>query len=429
MSMKMFRITFLVIVLSFSLFISNVISEEIKIKKFVIDTPLLEEKYPISFGSGLFFLRRDYEDFIFLSITDRGPNADSPEILIQGKFYPSKIFPIPEYSPKIGFLRITDNIAYIEKFEDIINEDYSKTTGKPLPLNMLGTTGEIPLNLDLNIINFDERGIDPEGIVMDSDDYIWICEEYGPSIIKIDPKNYRILERFSPGNGLPDILKWRQPNRGFEGIAFYNNKIYAAFQSTLDVEGKTKNLVNFVRIVEIDLKTKEVKTYAYPLDDDYAKYSDGMIGDMVSIGDGKFLIIERGKLPKGYKNIIYMININSASPLPNDFREIDLLGNKLDDKYLLKKRKILNLREIGYNFEKSEGLAVLDEKTIAVINDNDFGIKSNISKFKSPQLTDKRIIEKDSNRDVTGEFKIEANNESLELWLIELPFSIYNLDF
>jgi hypothetical protein len=35
---------------------------------------------------------------------------------------------------------------------------------------------------------------------------------------------------------------------------------------------------------------------------------------------------------------------------------------------------LVNLADLGWRLEKFEGLAVVDDATIAVVNDNDFGI-------------------------------------------------------
>ena len=39
------------------------------------------------------------------------------------------------------------------------------------------------------------------------------------------------------------------------------------------------------------------------------------------------------------------------------------------------KKKIIDVREFGWTHEKMEGVALIDDKTIAVINDNDFGLR------------------------------------------------------
>ncbi|MEN2984881.1 MAG: esterase-like activity of phytase family protein [Dictyoglomaceae bacterium] len=398
------------------------LGENIEIYKYKIDTPLLKEKYPVSFGSGIFFVGKEGGDLIFLSITDRGPNVDSPDVLLDNRLYPSKIFLVPEFSPKIGYLRVSNNRCYVDKYYDVYNENREKSTGKPLSLNKIGSTGEIPIGENLRVIDFDDLGIDPEGITLDDKGFIWICEEYGPSIIKIEPQTYRILERYYPGKGLPEILKWRQPNRGFEAITFQDKKIYAVVQSTLDIEGKTKNNANFVRIVEFTPENKKVNMYAYPLDEDYSKYSDGMIGDMTSLGKGRFLILERGKLSSGYKNIVYLIDLNSAVPIPETLDESQTKDKKIENRFYVKKTKIIDLRNLGYNFEKSEGLALIQKNILAILNDNDFGVKSNLSTLKSPQLINGRIWERDTLKDVTENFKILSNEEILELWIIKLPF-------
>ena len=67
-------------------------------------------------------------------------------------------------------------------------------------------------------------------------------------------------------------LKYRVPNRGFEGLTIdEEGNVYATVQSTLDVEGKTKDVANFTRVIKLNPETKEVETFAYPLDNGYKK--------------------------------------------------------------------------------------------------------------------------------------------------------------
>lgn len=73
--------------------------------------------------------------------------------------------------------------------------------------------------------------------------------------------------------GLPNILKWRQPNRGFEGVTrLPNGQLLVAVQSTLDIEGKSKNTAQFTRLMSFDPTTGKTAMYGYPIDvDSYKK--------------------------------------------------------------------------------------------------------------------------------------------------------------
>ena len=63
----------------------------------------------------------------------------------------------------------------------------------------------------------------------------------------------------------------------------------------------------------------------------------------------------------------------------------------------MKKELVLNLRDYGWNIEKAEGLTVLpDRQTIAVVNDNDFGIAV---KVNDPQVKDAQIEDYTYNAD------------------------------
>ena len=80
------------------------------------------------------------------------------------------------------------------------------------------------------------------------------------------------------------------------------------------------------------------------------------------------------------RNLIYRVDLSKASDLaafdkPGEYPEFD------DEKTLAqrhhacgKKTQVVDLRA-GLAQEKAEGLALIDSKTLAVANDNDFGVK------------------------------------------------------
>ncbi|MGL4896946.1 MAG: esterase-like activity of phytase family protein, partial [Cetobacterium sp.] len=292
-----------------SLFVSTLtFSEVVNLKKFDIKVPSqfmvpysgdeseFKDGFKTGFGSALAFKSINSDGIIeFYALTDRGPNADIPEYLKDGKSVPGKFFPAPNFTPSIGILKVDGKKAEIIDKIELKDSTGKNITGLPLPLNRIGSTGEVALDLNMNSLGYDINGLDPEGIAIDKHGNFWISDEYGPFIIKVD-KNGKILEKLEPGNGLPEIIKHRIPNRGIEGLTIdKNGNIYAAVQSTLNVDGKTKDTTIFTRILKINPDTKEVKTFAYPIDKNYKSNSAAKIGDIYAVDENKLLIIEQGK--------------------------------------------------------------------------------------------------------------------------------------
>jgi hypothetical protein len=115
---------------------------------------------------------------------------------------------------------------------------------------------------------------------------------------------------------------------------------------------------NKVRIIQFDpIKGKVQKQFFYPLQIDLAD----KIGDMSFSSDLRklFVLEQNGKLgsEKGIRRI-YSVDLLSA----------DSNGN-------LKKELAVDLVQLGLNqFEKIEGLAIINSKELALIIDNDFGL-------------------------------------------------------
>lgn len=260
-------------------------------------------------------------------------------------------------------------------------------SGKPIPSGLTGSTNEVALDFNMKDLGTDRNGLDTEGISLDKDGNFWISDEYGPFIAKVDKKG-NILEKYGPGMGLPKILADRVPNRGSEGVTVdEKGHVFALIQSPLDVDGKTAKTAKYTRIVELDPVTKETTMYAYPVDTGYKNTGAAKIGDITSIGNGQFLMIEQGKQHGEMQNLIYKVDLNGATPIPDNG---DLEYGRLDGKIVpAKKELVLDLRAQGWNIEKAEGLALLpDRKTIAVVNDNDFGMDIDV---KDPAVADPEV--------------------------------------
>ena len=388
---------------------------------------------PAGFGSGIYFKEKDKNgNLYFYVISDRGPNGDGPVFVENSDKSASKFFPAPNFTPSIAIVKVgKDGAQVVDKIE--IKANNKKITGLPIPNGIVGATNEIALSESLEKLGYDQNGLDTEAILVDKKGNFWISDEYGPFIANIDAKTGNILEKFSPGTGLPEVIKYRQANRGMEGLAINKDGIlYGVVQSTLDINGETANTAQFLRVVEMDPKTKKTKMYAYPHDvKDYKKSKDAKIGDMASIGDNKFLIIEQGKMAnKQMKNMVYIMDLSKATDITDkkiNGKELEYEKGNLNIE-LIKKVPLLDLRTYGWEEEKAEGLAVIDEKTIAITSDNDFGIGMDVINGDKEKLTE-YLVENEKRVSLNGQevkvqFKVVPTGTSSKLWIIQFPKAI-----
>lgn len=372
----------------------------------------------------------------FYAVTDRGPNGDLPQYMNQGKAVAGKFFPTPDFTPAIGVITVHPSTqrAYITASVPL-KMNGKRISGLPIPGGRTGSTNEIALSLAMQDLGKDVNGLDTEGIAVDRDGNFWLCDEYGPFIVKADKKG-NILEKYAPGQGLPSILANRVPNRGFEGLTIdERGHVFALVQSPLNVDGKTAKTAKYTRIVELDPQTKKTTMYAYPVDTGYKDPGAAKLGDITSIGDGQFLIIEQGKQHGAMQNLIYKVDLRQATALENNG---DLEHGRLEGMITpAGKELLLDLRAHGWNIEKAEGLALLpDRRTIAVVNDNDFGIAIGITDPAHPNadVTDYTYdaatgtaTYKDGTRVRQAKFYLQPNapeEQQSQLWLFTLPHAL-----
>lgn len=392
------------------------------------------------FGSAIAFKSKNKDGSIdFYSITDRGPNGDGPIYQDGVKKYSSKFFPTPKFQPQIALIHIKDEKATVIDIIGLKDEKEKAITGLPIEPGLVGATNEIAIDDSFSRLGYDNNGMDTEGIALDAKGNFWICDEYGPFIAQYN-KQGKLFKKYAPGNGLPEIMKYRTPNRGFEGLTIAPNAlVYAEEQSPLNIDGKSGATAQFTRIVQLDPKTGKTKMFAYPIDvEAYKSPQDAKIGDIYAISDTQFLMIEQAKdKNKKMRNLIYLVSIQNATDLTGvtvDGKEPEFTADK--EKLaqagikLAEKRLLVDLRANGWDIEKAEGITMLpDHKTIVVTNDNDFGMTTEVddSENNNPDIT-KYVLMPDGSftykeKAAKPNVHIVPNEESERnqfIWFIEL---------
>ena len=345
----------------------------------------------------------------FWVLSDRGVNVDcgSANLSTCRPTY-DKMYSFPTFAPSIYRIRLKGNEVEILKKITIKRPDGTGATGLLNPTGFGSTALEVPSTdtvlvcsrFSLKTAAKDIWGTDPEGIAVDKQGNFWICEEGGPTIWKLN-SNGVVLNRFTPYANqvgaqpqdiyIDSVFKYRKNNRGFEGLSITpNGKVYAMIQSPILYPTQSIGEGTRIhRIIEIDPTTNATKMYAYLNDgiigasgSNQIRLRDWKIGDMSAINDSTFLVIEAALRGTSDKKNIYLININGATAVNSGLYSAKTLEALVDSAGLaangikpVKKKLFLDLNAYGWDpaLDKPEGLAIINDSTIAVGNDNDFG--------------------------------------------------------
>jgi hypothetical protein len=370
-----------------------------------------------SYGSALAFKGTAANgDLEFYGLTDRGPNGDGPNVPNPSGSgtMGAKIFPAPGFTPSVGIITVGKSGAVLGSSMPIKVAAGSNSSGLPIPAGTLGNSAEVPV---FDTMKYDAaskavysaNGLDTEAIAFDKKrNALWVSDEYGPFIVKIDAATGVIESRYAPGSGLPAIFAKRRANRGMEGMALdtTTDKLHGFLQSPLSdgsapysVTGKNEQVERFARFtrwIEFDPATgATTRMFAYPIngaDYESGRTGNAKLGDMVALGNGKFIVIEQGAAPNGKVfNKLMLVEIGSATdigaasfnPATSDLEKSSMGGAAVNGAdwskvAALKKTLLLDLNAIGWLAEKAEGLAIVDGNTLALANDNDFGLKTKV---------------------------------------------------
>jgi hypothetical protein len=324
-----------------------------------------------SIGSGLARVGADE----YVGITDRGPTGT---LAVKGR--PEKTFPLPEFCPTIVRFKLAAGQIQITRCIPLRDAQ-----GKLLP----GRSHHA-----------DPTGLDPEAIRVLPDGKFILGDESAPSIAVISPDG-EVLVRYTPGSKplrgaayavkaiLPDSLTQRRSNRGFENLALARDgkSAYAILQSPMgdELDPRYRNS-RTLRVLKLDVTepdnarvageflapTSPAREYSRKQKQEQITWSDA---DWV--GPERLLVIERGKdLAK-----LVLVDLTTATDILHHEIEPGLqfeatpeggfarLGVRLASVSV-----VHTVRQLpGVTRLKLEGLVVLNEQTVLLAHDNDFG--------------------------------------------------------
>ncbi|MBF6205195.1 esterase-like activity of phytase family protein [Streptomyces gardneri] len=377
------------------------------VKLFTTDIPPLGDFGGVSLqgsGYGSAFAPVPGSTDEFYGLTDRGPNVDG-----QGKS--EKLTPVPTFTPTIAKFKMVGTKAVLVSAIALKN-----SAGQPFNglVDISAGTGETIRDLNGAILPPTDHGIDSEGLVAMPDGSFWVSDEYGPFIVHFDA-NGTELERLAPGRGLPAELSLRTPNQGMEGLTVTpdGSTLVGIVQSALSEPGvASAREVPMTRIVTVDLKTRDVKEFVYPLEEPKQKL---VVSEITALSNTTFVVDERdgNKTPKANKKL-WTIDITGATDVGPQSEiqgaqydtELGLLvGGKplellvgavptADGVATLRKAGIspvvkksaldlgglldgLNADGLFFGHDKIEGVATRDGgKTLYIAADSDFGIEA-----------------------------------------------------
>ena len=316
----------------------------------------------------------------------------------------AKVMPALEIGPALAELRIVGDSAELVRALPLTGADGRPLTGLPTP-GSANSRMEPALKLDGTPHAPDPGGADSEGIAIASDGTIWIGDEYGPSLLQVAPSG-EVRMRWVPRGAeatvanapypcaavLPELAAARHVNRGFEAIALSNDgrRLHLAFQSPLaHPDEQAHAAARHVRLWTLDTQGGAVVAqYLYELDapDSFRRdaaegtlqRSDVKVSETTCLGDNRLLLLERGSATTK----LYLVELDPALALPPEHLEVatrptieELSASGHLDLPVLRKRLLLSTDDHPEVSRDLEGVALLDERTLLLVNDNDFGIE------------------------------------------------------
>ena len=328
-------------------------------------------RWPYAYGSGLAFHGEVKGKYEFYMITDRGPAFEGPKT-DDGKTF--KLYLDPDYSPHIARV-LLDKSGGPPKVEESFRLHYARTATSGLPpLEQSGnelTAGYAENENAFQMLTSRRFGVDPEDVAVDSNGAFWISEEYRPAVVKAVQTQRGVVEIqpniLLPEHGLPPEFKKPRPNRGIESISIKDGYLFIALQGALLDKDPNKDgsiLIARALLAQAEQFIKDGRTqpnweiYKYAIRDFYKNpATECSIGAIHAIDKDHLLVLEREVKIHSRQAMITIVNLEG---LPS--------GS------LVEPVPVVDLALAKWVSEKPEGMTLIDDKTIVISSDNDFGM-------------------------------------------------------
>jgi hypothetical protein len=348
------------------------------------DLDLPERLLRLTLGLGSGMTRRAGESDRVWALGDRGPNLKikvaisryglkhlKPLRHVAG----AKILPRPALGPSLTELRVHADRVEAVRTLPLTTPSGRRFTGLPIPGRDAATI-EPAFDLDGSPLAPDWAGADTEAVVALADDGFIVAEEYGPSLLLVDA-NGVVRTRWVPkGAGaalagadyavveaLPAKALRRRPNRGFEALALSPDErsLHLMFQSGFegDDPGQT-------RLWTLDVATGALLAERfYPFDRPRSFQRDLALGD---VGDDDLKVCEAVCLADD--RLLVLERVSATARL----YVVDLTGG-------VAKRLVFCTDDHPEVAADLEGMALLSDRTVLLVTDNDFGVEGTETAF------------------------------------------------
>ncbi|MET7419347.1 esterase-like activity of phytase family protein [Dactylosporangium sp. NPDC005555] len=267
-----------------------------------------------------------------------------------------------------GYGNKANSADFVLRIQRVAPDYRTKTVDVVGGINLTDPNSFVPFALTRPDRVLTGSDFDVESIQRAKDGTYWIGDEFGPYLLHFDRAG-RLLQAPIPLDGVrapenPAGNPNLNSSKGFEGLAQSpdGRKLYALLEGT--VAGDT---AGSLRLNEFDVASAKYtgKRWIYQLED-----PANAIGDAIAVDDDRFLVIERdnGQGATAKFKRIYLA----------DRRDRNRDG-KLDKTLVADLMNIADPRHLGgsadtftFPFQTIEDVVILDDRTLGVVNDNNF---------------------------------------------------------